>query len=392
MPDISNVSFSVRFNLQGAPTLMLTDTTISPPSGLVGIFSITQPDGYTRIGDINSPDILAAGGTFSIPLRLSSTGGVQCGEYIIKYTVVAEGYDDTGFTRMFIMNYKPASINIVADFDVFTPKLVCRDETIYQASGFNISGLTRSWAVVSQPTGVIGGSGVEIDLIHNDRYYDASYNITLSSSMTYASQTYPWLIITETISRSIIEYAQTPPPINELVASISALKLAYDEAVNTCSEEEYLREQLKFAQTLFTHIIDKVRTGDLANIYVDLKDLIVTLNNNQIPPYVATNSVIPAYDLSAYFPGAAWGNIVGNIELQTDLWNIITDLYDRDNYVHDQVDPIVSWTITHNMGKNPSVTVVDNFDNEVEGSVEYNSLNEITIYFSEPLSGKAYLN
>lgn len=392
MPEVNNVSFNVRFNLQGAPTLMLTDSTSSPPTGLVGIFSITQPDGYTRTGDINNPDITAAGGTFSISLRLSSTGGIQCGEYTIKYTVVAEGYDDTDFTRMFIMNYNAVDINIVPEFDVFTPRLVCVDATVYQAPGFDMSGLVRSWAAVSQPTGVIGGSGVELDLAFNGRYYDASYNITLSSSMTYTSQTYPWLVITETVSKSITKYAQTPPTINQIVSDISALKLAYDNAVNSCSEEDSLREQFKFAQALFSHIIDKLKTEDLDNIYVDINDLIVILNNNQIPPYVATNTVINQYDVSSYFTSAVWGDILGDISNQTDLWNILSDLYNRDNFEFNQSVPTVSWTIIHNMGKNPSVTTIDNSGNSIEGNIQYDSVNQITIYFSQPVSGKAYLN
>lgn len=51
-----------------------------------------------------------------------------------------------------------------------------------------------------------------------------------------------------------------------------------------------------------------------------------------------------------------------------------------------------TWSITHNLGKYPSVTVVDSGGNVVIGDVEYTSVNALTCTFSAPFSGKAYLN
>ena len=51
-----------------------------------------------------------------------------------------------------------------------------------------------------------------------------------------------------------------------------------------------------------------------------------------------------------------------------------------------------TWNITHNLDTFPSVTVVDSFNTTVQGSVEYLDKNNITITFSAPFSGKAYLN
>ena len=52
----------------------------------------------------------------------------------------------------------------------------------------------------------------------------------------------------------------------------------------------------------------------------------------------------------------------------------------------------VKWTITHNLGKFPSVTVVDLDNNVVIGDVDYLSTNIIQITFSIPFSGCAFLN
>lgn len=50
------------------------------------------------------------------------------------------------------------------------------------------------------------------------------------------------------------------------------------------------------------------------------------------------------------------------------------------------------WTIEHNLGKYPSVTIVDSGGNVVVGDVQYLSTNEISISFAGAFSGKAYLN
>lgn len=61
-------------------------------------------------------------------------------------------------------------------------------------------------------------------------------------------------------------------------------------------------------------------------------------------------------------------------------------------HIHNQSSASAQWTITHNLGKYPSVSVVDTSDAEVIGEVEYLSDTQLTIKFSAPFSGKAYLN
>ncbi len=52
-----------------------------------------------------------------------------------------------------------------------------------------------------------------------------------------------------------------------------------------------------------------------------------------------------------------------------------------------------TWNITHNLGKYPSVSVVDTGDTSVlGGAVEYTNTNQLTITFSSSFAGKAFLN
>lgn len=62
------------------------------------------------------------------------------------------------------------------------------------------------------------------------------------------------------------------------------------------------------------------------------------------------------------------------------------------NYVHDQMASSVSWIVIHNLGKYPGVTVVDSAGSLWEGHVAYDTLNQVTLTFSAPFGGKAYLN
>lgn len=62
------------------------------------------------------------------------------------------------------------------------------------------------------------------------------------------------------------------------------------------------------------------------------------------------------------------------------------------HYTHDQTVAAAVWEITHNLGKYPSVSVVDSGGNWVVGDVAYLDENSLTVTFSGAFSGKAYMN
>ena len=69
------------------------------------------------------------------------------------------------------------------------------------------------------------------------------------------------------------------------------------------------------------------------------------------------------------------------------------------NLLHTQSSASNSWTVNHNMGKYPSVSIVecDPSANETDGDlvigeVTYNSINQLTIKFAAAISGVAYIN
>lgn len=75
-----------------------------------------------------------------------------------------------------------------------------------------------------------------------------------------------------------------------------------------------------------------------------------------------------------------------------EILNTTIDSNKDKNYYHDQAIPSDTWAIVHNLGKKPSVTVIDTAGTEVEGEVKHISLNEVKIMFSAAFSGNATLN
>lgn len=117
--------------------------------------------------------------------------------------------------------------------------------------------------------------------------------------------------------------------------------------------------------------------------------------------------------------GAAWGSIVGDINLQQDLIDLIdsyfsecftpeslkptgnikiTELPDgtydisTETYEFEQGEASDSWVIEHNLNKYPSVITVDSSGKQFHGEVIYDSLNKVTILINGATKGKAYLN
>jgi hypothetical protein len=62
------------------------------------------------------------------------------------------------------------------------------------------------------------------------------------------------------------------------------------------------------------------------------------------------------------------------------------------HYIHEQIVPASTWVIQHNLGKYPSVTIVDSAGNVQIGDVEYIDTNNLTVSFTGSFGGRAYLN
>ena len=61
-------------------------------------------------------------------------------------------------------------------------------------------------------------------------------------------------------------------------------------------------------------------------------------------------------------------------------------------YVHTQPTPSKVWQVQHNLGKYPSITIVDSAGTQVEGDVDYTDTNNCILTFEGAFSGKAFCN
>ena len=75
----------------------------------------------------------------------------------------------------------------------------------------------------------------------------------------------------------------------------------------------------------------------------------------------------------------------------TDLQQAVIHSADK-NYVHKQSSAADQWTIVHNLGKYPSITVVDSAGTVVVGEIVLQTTEQAVISFNGAFSGKAYCN
>lgn len=61
-------------------------------------------------------------------------------------------------------------------------------------------------------------------------------------------------------------------------------------------------------------------------------------------------------------------------------------------FIHSQTSASDFWTVNHNLGYNPNVTVFNEDNEKIIGTVTYTSANTLQITFSTAQSGKAYLS
>lgn len=77
------------------------------------------------------------------------------------------------------------------------------------------------------------------------------------------------------------------------------------------------------------------------------------------------------------------------IEAITGLQDILNKLW---TYTFEQAVASDTWIIKHNLGRNPSVVVVDSAGTVFYPAVHYDNENQCTISMNGATTGKAYLN
>jgi hypothetical protein len=304
MPDLSSyIDFSVRFDLTtGVPKMILTDTS-SYPSGvdedITGYFSITSPDMGTDSGSWSSPDVTWDGDeltTKELVLRLNDKGNIQAGNYTVVYNVDHPSYTPTVLSRTFNTSYVAPTLNLVEDFDVFTPELKYYDQTSYGIAGYTHTILSRDWEALSTPTGSINDTASVFDMVYDSEYYDAEYAMSFYVNVLYEHDTYSYLSIEDIISKSWTTSADTPPPVEDLVEYLNDLKDELDANVNNQSLYSEYKSRYEYAASILFNIKESCNAGLLTPLSHYVSEFLSITNNFVTPPYTNTDEVIEPYD------------------------------------------------------------------------------------------------
>lgn len=284
----------------------LADTGTYPggiPPTITGIFSILQPDGITVNGNFTSPDVYWSGSALFQPdkeLRLNTLNQFQNGNYTITYTVRAPGYTDTVLTKTFCLTYTPPSLVLSPGFDVFTPHLQVTDSSEYTISGLTFISILRSWtALINSVLGTpqtITSSLQPFNLIYAGNYYDSEYDVTLTVNPQWQlTAPNPWVTIIDTLTTTATFFAQIPPSILTLLTDLDTLKSLLDASICNCNDFNSLKCRYLMAQAVYQHLRNRGCAGDLSGLDEYVYQLEKIFNNNQVPVYVNTNTIIPAY-------------------------------------------------------------------------------------------------
>ena len=62
------------------------------------------------------------------------------------------------------------------------------------------------------------------------------------------------------------------------------------------------------------------------------------------------------------------------------------------SFTYEKQVPATVWSITHSLHFRPNIIVMDYGSNQVECDIGYVSLDQVTLTFSEPVAGYAYLS
>ena len=79
-------------------------------------------------------------------------------------------------------------------------------------------------------------------------------------------------------------------------------------------------------------------------------------------------------------------------ELIGDMTPAQLGITDDRHHTHKQAQAAKVWTIAHNLGKRPAVTVVDSAGTVVIGEIDYLDDNTVRLAFCAAFSGTAYFN
>ena len=125
------------------------------------------------------------------------------------------------------------------------------------------------------------------------------------------------------------------------------------------------------------------------DILISKQNDISTFGHFTIDSYTFNGGV---YTLALTLVGSGSNGVISeNAFYDFAVFTLSSGLADK-TFEFTQGVPATTWNIQHDLGKFPSITVIDTADTVVTGQYEYIDNNNVTLTFSAGFAGKAYLN
>jgi len=120
----------------------------------------------------------------------------------------------------------------------------------------------------------------------------------------------------------------------------------------------------------------------------------IQLRNDTAANWTSANPTLAAGEVGVEIDTNKMKLGVGNV-----AWNDLPytgvdseELIPLVSYTHTQGESSTTWSIAHNLGFYPSVTVFLSSGDVVEGAISHTDANNLTITFSSAIAGTAYLS
>ncbi len=125
------------------------------------------------------------------------------------------------------------------------------------------------------------------------------------------------------------------------------------------------------------------------DILISKQNDISTFGHFTIDSYTSNGGI---YTLTLTLVGGGSNGVISeNAFYDFAVFTLSSGLADK-TFEFTQGVPAVTWNIQHNLGKFPSVSVVNNNNVVINGEITYIDNNNLTCNFSAAFAGKAYLN
>lgn len=125
------------------------------------------------------------------------------------------------------------------------------------------------------------------------------------------------------------------------------------------------------------------------NVLIGEQNNISTFGHFTIDSYTATAGNANLYTLNLTNIGGN-GNITDKLLYDFAVFTLSSQ--GAPTFQFTQGAPATTWNIQHNLGKFPSITVIDTGNTVVNGEYTYTDNNNVVLNFSAAFAGKAYLN